>query len=363
MTTGTTDILHGQSEVRSLLLRTGLGSLAGRPDIRRLPGRNHNWTVTTDTGERLFIKKLEGPAEASAARIRQCLAFDRMLGQSESAELFSPRLLAVDAEANVLVFACVDEAHTAADLIREDRLLPELVYSLGRTVGLLHHLPVEELLREEEASPLLPSMELLDALPLPLFEASSAAELQTWALLQGDADLGTALRHLLELDRSAPRVAAHCDLRLDQFLVADDAVYLTDFEEFQAADAARDLGGVVGDLLHRALLDAAVSDGAASDPPSRERMLGHLADGIRAARPRITAFWDGYRDTRPSDDGKLAERVTAFAGWHLLDRMLAGARTAPRLAALPRAVAGIGRKALLTPENFLASFGLTEARG
>ncbi|WP_052488861.1 class V lanthionine synthetase subunit LxmK [Streptomyces sp. 150FB] len=365
MTDATTDTLDEYSEVQALLTRSGFGSLAGQADVRKLPGRNHNWIGTTDTGERVFVKKLEGPTEASAARIRQCVTFDRILRSGSASELLSPRLLATDAEASVLVFACVDESRTAAEVAREERLTSDLAYSLGHTVGLLHNLPVEEIVNDKGASPLLPSEELLEALPIALFEASSAAELQAWSILQNDVALGEALRQLLHQERLADRVAAHCDLRLDQFLVVDGAVdgtvYLTDFEEFQAGDAARDLGGVVGDLLHRALLDAATSDGAASESPSHARMLAQLTDGIGSVRPRITAFWSGYRDTRPSGDSHLAERVAAFAGWHLLDRLLAGARTAPRLAALPRAMAGIGRKALLTPEAFIPTLGLLEA--
>ncbi|MFE1312191.1 class V lanthionine synthetase subunit LxmK [Streptomyces sp. NPDC058755] len=351
------------AEVADLLVRTGLGSLDGQGDIRRLPGRNQNWLATTDSGRRVFVKKLEGPAQASAARIRQCLAFDRTLRSAEPTELLSPQLLAADPESGLLVFAGVERAKTAAELIREEELTSELAYSLGRVVGLLHTLPVDELRHDEEISPLLPSEELLASIPLSLFEASSAAELQVWSLMQNDEALGQSLRRLLSNERRADRVAAHCDLRLDQFLVSDGTVYLTDFEEFRAGDAARDLGGVIGDLLHRALLDAAAGDRSAEGPATRERMLARLTDGIRKVRPRNTAFWTGYRDTGPSADSRLAERVTAFVGWHLLDRLLAGARTAPRLAALPRAMAGIGRKALLTPEAFLATLGLTEARG
>ncbi|MGV9252866.1 class V lanthionine synthetase subunit LxmK [Streptomyces sp. NPDC003697] len=362
MTAGATGTLDGYPEVQELLIRTGF-DLAGQTDVRKLPGRNHNWIGTTDTGERIFVKKLEGPAEASAARIRQSVTFDRILRSDASAELLSPRLLVADTEASVLVFTCVDEARTAAQLVSDGRLTSDLAYSLGHTVGLLHNFPVEQIGHDEEASPLLPSEELLEALPIALFEASSAAELQAWSLLQNDPALGGALRRLLQRERLSVRVAAHCDLRLDQFLITDGAVYLTDFEEFQAGDAARDLGGVVGDLLHRALLDAATSDGATLEPPSHARMLGRLTEGIGSVRPRITAFWNGYRDIRPDGvgDSGLAERVAGFAGWHLLDRLLAGARTAPRLAAIPRAMAGIGRKALLAPDAFLPTLGLAEA--
>ncbi|MEV6419716.1 class V lanthionine synthetase subunit LxmK [Streptomyces sp. NPDC051662] len=357
---GTLDQFH---EVQGILTHTGVGLLARTTDLRRLPGRNRNWICTTDSGARVFVKKLEGPREASAARVRQCLSFEQSLARADSAELFTPRLLGADPAAAVLVFSCVDEAKTAVELMREERLTHDLAHSLGHTVGLLHNLPTDDLPRERATNPLLPSEELLEAIPLALFESSSAAELQVWALLQNDADLIAALRRLLRREREAETVAAHCDLRLDQFLVADDGrVHLTDFEEFRAGDPARDLGGVVGDLLYRTLLAATARARESDQAASRDRMVTLLAEAIGQVRPLTSVFWSGYHGTRTGTDGLLAERVTAFAGWYLLDRLLAGARSAPRLAALPRAMAGIGRKALLAPDAFVATLGLTEVQ-
>lgn len=361
MTGGPVSTLDQLREVQGILSRTGLGLLAHTTDLRRLPGRNRNWICTTENGTRVFVKKLEGPREASAARVRQCLSFERSLARAGSTALVAPRLLGADPEAAVLVFSCVDETKTAVELMREEQLTHDLAHSLGHTVALLHNLPTDDLQPERATSPLLPSEELLEAIPLALFESSSAAELQVWALLQNDADLVAALRQLLRCEGEADTVAAHCDLRLDQFLVADDGtIYLTDFEEFRAGDAARDLGGVVGDLLYRTLLDAATSARESTQAASRDRMVTRLAEGIGQVRPLASAFWSGYHGTKPGIDSRLAERVTAFAGWHLLDRLLAGARSAPRLAALPRAMAGIGRKALLTPDAFVATLGLKE---
>jgi hypothetical protein len=360
VTDATLDRPDELTEVQTILTRTGLGPLAGQADLRRLPGRNRNWICTTDTGTRVFVKKLQGPAAASAARVRQYLAFEKALAKAEPAALSAPRLLGADPEAGVLVFTCLEGGRTGAEVWRDGGFTPELAHCLGRTVALLHSLPVDDLLRDPATNPLLPSEELLEAIPLALFESSSAGELQVWALLQNDAELAVALRRLLGREREAEPVAAHCDLRLDQFLVGDDGVHLTDFEEFRAGDAARDLGGVVGDLLYRALLEAAAASRESGESPSRARMVEVLAEGIRGVRPLTTAFWNGYLDTAAPADGRLAERTTAFTGWHLLDRLLAGARSAPRLAALPRAMAGIGRKALLTPEAFVATLGLTE---
>ncbi|KUN87760.1 hypothetical protein AQJ66_08980 [Streptomyces bungoensis] len=79
MRDGATDTLDACTERHDLLTRTGFGSLAGQPDVRKPPGRNDNRIGTTDTGQRVFAKRLEGPAEASAARIRQSVTFDRIL--------------------------------------------------------------------------------------------------------------------------------------------------------------------------------------------------------------------------------------------------------------------------------------------
>ncbi|MFZ3470962.1 class V lanthionine synthetase subunit LxmK [Streptomyces sp. 4.24] len=350
-------------EANAFLVRLGLGTLAGQPDRKSLPGRNTNVSGTTDTGRGVFVKKLEGPKEVVETRIQQCLAFERLLRHDPEPRLSSPRCLGSDLGSQLMVFELVEDSVTAADLVKDHGLTDGLARSLGHTIGQLHNLPVNQLRQTGPSTPLLPSAELLDGLPVALFEASSAAELQVWSLLQNDGPLADALRALLTQERQAEPVAAHCDLRLDQFLIAGGRVHLTDLEEFQAGDAARDLGGVVGDLLHRAVLHAATSESpdrdAADAAPSREQMLTQLTSGIRGARPTIQAFWNGYLEERPAA-GALAARVVAFAGWHLLDRLLAGARTAPRLAALPRAAAGIGRRALLTPEKFVLTLGLVE---
>ncbi|MFD9268726.1 class V lanthionine synthetase subunit LxmK [Streptomyces goshikiensis] len=347
-------------EVNAFLVSLGLGTLAGQPDRKYLPGRNTNMSGTTDTGQGVFVKKLEGPQQVAETRIQQCLAFEQLLQQYPEPQLFSPRCLGSELGSQLMVFELVEDAVTAADLVKDHGLTNSLARSLGNTVGHLHNLPVDQLRQSGPSTPLLPSAELLDGLPVALFEASSAAELQVWSLLQNDVALADALRALLERERQAEPVAAHCDLRLDQFLIASGRIHLTDLEEFQAGDAARDLGGVVGDLLHRAVLDAATSENPDRDAaPSREQMLTQITSGIRLARPTIQAFWNGYLEQRPAGSA-LAARVVAFAGWHLLDRLLAGARTAPRLAALPRAAAGIGRRALLTPDKFILTLGLVE---
>ncbi|MFF1918365.1 class V lanthionine synthetase subunit LxmK [Streptomyces sp. NPDC058239] len=364
MPSHTTPPLSEFPEINAFLARLGLGELTSPDSIRGRKGRNPHWSGVTDSGRKVFVKRLDAPAELSAARIRQSLAFDRLLRSHPHLGLSSPRCLGADVDGRLLVFELVEEARTAAELTNEGELTEDLAYELGVTVGRLHELPVTTLRGDPAPTPLLPSLELLEGLPAPMFEAASAAELQMWSLVQDDSGLLEAVRGLLTREQLATPVAAHCDLRLDQFLVSQGKVFLTDLEEFRAGDPARDLGGVVGDVLHRAVLDAAALEpaGEGDDATARSRMVSQVAEGIRSARPVIAAFRLGYRTAR-ADAGTAVEtsRVVAFAGWHLLDRLLAGAGNAARLSALGRAAAGIGRKALLSPGAFVPTLGLGEA--
>ncbi|GAB3654544.1 hypothetical protein GCM10027589_13250 [Actinocorallia lasiicapitis] len=341
--------------VGPLLTRLHLGSLSDPEAVSPIPGRNRNWRAVTDAGHQVFIKQLDGPDDQSAVRMRQCLAFDRLI-TAQAGVIATPRYLGSDLDAHVLVYEFIDGACSLADLARDQTITTRHAHSVGEIIGSLHTLPVEGTDKPHERTRLLPSAELLEAIPISLFENSSAAELQAWGLMQRDGELVAAIKRLLESEHRASSVTAHCDLRLDQLLVANGELYLTDLEDFQPADPARDTGGIVGDLLHRAILAAASS----GDTPAPDRALTieRIAAGIEGVRPYVGAFWNGYHAARPKPDVGLAERTVAFAGWHLLDRLLAGARQAPRLGALARAAAGIGRTALLTPAPCIETIGL-----
>jgi hypothetical protein len=211
--------------------------------------------------------------------------------------------------------------------------------------------------RLDRTTPRLPSAELLDGLPRGVYAACSAAELQAWGLMQRDRPLTDAIRLLLMRQSQALGTPAHCDLRLEQVLLGGDTLYLCDWEEFRVADPARDVGSFAGEWLHQAITTMAASDGDA-DALSHAEILRRITAGIERERPRIVAFWAGYRHARPAGDLDLAVRAAAFAGWHMFDRMLAVARRFARLRAIDRAAAGVGRTILLSPAAHAQTLGL-----
>jgi hypothetical protein len=350
-------------EVQDFLDDLGLGAFAGG-DLEALLGRNDNWAGSTTTGARVFVKRVGGPSgEEALRRFRRILAFEE-LAERSGAPVRRPPTLGNDAERRLLAFELLEDVRTGAELAAEDAFDGPLAREAGRVVGVVHGLdPRPAGVRLDTDPHPLPPLGLLQALSVGGFLDASAAELEAWSVLQSDLALGEALVGLRRREREAPCVPIHADLRLDQFLVdADGTLFLTDWEEFRLGDAARDVGGIAGEWLHRAVLGiAATADPSVPDlEPSHDAIVARGVEELDRVRPRIAAFWAGYRETRPAADAELAERATAFAGWHLLDRMLASARERGRLMAVERAAAGIGRTALLDPARFTAALGLDE---
>ena len=333
-----------------------LGALDPPVGADMLPGRNQNWTARSGSGLRFFVKRFTGPSADARPRMRRALDFERLCA-SRMAEI-SPHILARDEASLLLAFEFVEDATTGADLIAETADGADFAARAGRAIGSLHALGAGEALGNllpDDVPPALPSAQLLRGLPLSLFRNCSAGELKAWRLMQEDALLAEAVDRLLAQSEKAPRVPAHCDLRLDQFLVTPDRLCVIDWEEFRLADAARDVGSFAGECVYHAITGWAEPG---SEPDSDEDVMRHCASGIEEARLAIAAFWSAYRAAPHADDPDLATRSTAFAGWHMFDRMLASARHSVRLSAIQRAAAGIGRGMMTAPADAAATIGL-----
>lgn len=343
-------------QVNGLLTHLNLGEFG--PKVSAHLGRNDNWAGETTTGAKVFVKHVGGEGEEAARRFARLVAFEALVARGGGPR--SPRCLGWDERERLIAFELLDDAESGSELAADDRFTPELAHAAGTILARLHDLPADGL--DDGPAPL-PPLGALRALSLDAFAAASAAELEAWSLLQHDADLVRALVRLREREAAAPPRPVHADLRLDQFLLAPDGtLHLTDWEEFRRGDAARDVGGFAGEWLHRAILGIA-SPQDASVPeldPTHAAVVERGVQELERLRPNVVAFWAGYREAAGSADPGLAERATAFAGWHLLDRMLASAAQRPRLRAVERAAAGIGRTALLDPARFVEVLGLGE---
>jgi hypothetical protein len=350
-------------EANDVLLRLGLGRLplSARPST--FPGRNENWAGTTEYEIGVFVKRFGGPPSASLRQLRRSLAFWQV--PATVGAVPAPRLLGYDEPARLLVSELITGAVTGAELAATGAFGKDLATRAGLALARLHGAAAPDPLpgcSPGDRLPALPSAELLHGLTPEVFYACSAGELKAWGLMQDDPELAPAVESLLSLEERAPLVPAHCDLRLDQFLLAGSRMYVADWEEFRLADAARDVGSFAGEWLYRAVTGWAADGAGGTDTLTHEEILRRCTEGIGWASAVISAFWSGYRQARGQFDVGLPGRAAAFAGWHLLDRMLAASRDAVRLSAVQRAAAGIGRTILLAPDEAAATIGLGRAR-
>lgn len=347
-------------EVDALLARLGMGPFL-RSEITAPPGRNDVWIGPTASGRRVFVKRLVG----NPGYVQECLgrlvAFECSRAGIDPGVLRAPELLAIDEPAGLCVFACIDAAVPGSELAAGDRFGEPLAAAAGRGIGAVHASAVHLLGELDNSAPHMPSPELLVGLPEGMYDTLTVAELDSWRMLQHDHQLRAAIDALCAAEARAPKVPSHCDLRLDQFLIAGDALYITDWEEFRLADPARDVGNYAGQWLQRSMLDIVTSRGESAFLDidlTHEVVMKRGVEHLGRLRSRIERFWVAYREQRGDVDPGLATRATAFAGWHLLDRLLASAARTTRVSGIERAAAGIGRAALVHPERFATALGL-----
>ena len=326
-------------------------------DVVGYVGRNDNWGLTVSGGRQVFVKRLTGAADETAGRLARALDFAELVRAAPPRHWRVAELLGADAEARVMVFEQVSDAVSAGERI--DDLDVRLARRIGRAVGELHSMPAGPTAAAKPLSPRVASR--LSALTLEEYAQASGAELEAWGLLQHDKQMVRALAGLAERSQAAPQVPSHRDLRLDQILLAGDDIYLVDWEEYRLADPAVDVGSFIGEWLHRAASAMFAGAGGEQTPAeAHESLVQRGARELEVVRPLIMAFWTGYRREYPIDQG-LAARATAYAGWHLFDRMLAKSRYSTHLGALDRGIAGIGRNALIGGPEFVATIGLGDA--
>ena len=331
--------------VEATLAAAGLGSFVDLPSAAR--GRNENWLGQTTTGAHVFVKRVSGGAGTVRARVDAIEAAQRVLDPVEGVR--TPAILAVSRDDGVVVFERLLDATDGGTLLGEDEMTPEVADDLGRCLAATHAAAVPpgvEVSREPSA---LPPVGSLTALPLGMLPQLSAAELETWSLLQRDHELVAALAALRQDEAATDPVPVHGDLRLDQFLLADGALFLCDWEEFRLGDPARDLGALVGEFLNHAF--SALTETEEGEVVDHDSIMRRGSERLDEALPTIRRALAAYEaeSGRPLDD--VLVRACRFAGWHLIDRLLAAAHEKARLHPLARAVAGIGRSIVTDPTS------------
>ncbi|MFE9703332.1 class V lanthionine synthetase subunit LxmK [Streptomyces sp. NPDC005930] len=348
--------LDSVPEVDALLAQLGVGSF-DRTTVTTSLGRNDNWSGNTAGGSSVFVKRFNGPDRN--IRMSRTTAFCSAARNSVT----TPQLIGADEENGLLVFSRLADGRSGAELAADDAFDEALCARAGQAVAAVHGLDPAGF--DCTAHPLPPTANL-EAVPYDFYTDATAAELATWRLMHGDPDLADAVRRLRHSDDGLlpSRCPLHGDMRLDQFLLAQGELYLTDFEEARIGDPARDIGAFAGEWLFQAARGIPVTLAESSPSghvPTHEEIIATGVGEIEQRSPLVRRFYRAYLEHAPAavrQDTALASRAAAYAGWHMLDRMLATASSATRLSPVSKAAAGIGRTVLLDPAEFTSSLGL-----
>ncbi|GAA4012964.1 hypothetical protein GCM10022247_39470 [Allokutzneria multivorans] len=341
---------------RELLARLGLG-LPLESAAVAYSGRNANWAGPTSGGAEVFVKR------TADSGMRRAVAFELFASARTPQHLRAPQCLGWDLDAGLHVTRLLADSVPANEVADDGDFTAGLAEETGLAIGELHGwAPTADVPVHQEIPILGGIARLFDELPLPVYLEASGAELEVWRLVQPDRELRAVLNALAAQESVTVRTPVHGDLRLDQLRIADGAVHLTDWEEFGLADPAVDVGAFVGQWVQRAVLGITEPDrDAVENSLSHKDIIQRTTAGLNEVRPIVEAFWSGYRAARGGAGDGLAARATAFAGWHMFDRMIAVARESSQVSAVQRAAAGIGRRLLLDPARYAGVVGLGAA--
>lgn len=325
--------------------------------LRSILGRNINWRGTRRSGEHFFAKKLIGYDSTNR--------FTRSLAAGALADRIpTPELLCHHQERSVLVFSVPRGAEQVRGWFGGREPDEQSLVECGEVLGKLHALNLTAEVGDTRF--VAPPLSDLKAISVDVYNHLTAGQIEAFRLLHSDPTVSASVAKLRAREDAALEhyTPVHGDIRLDQFLISEEGIFVIDFEEFRRGDPARDLGSLVGSILHSAILSIPErlkderSIGVATT--DREIMEAGSSSLERVAQV-ISEIWARYQGSRgdTSADPDLPVRATAFAGWHMFDRLLASSEAASMLSPGILAAAGIGRSLLSDPDGHAESIGLT----
>ncbi|NRD09926.1 phosphotransferase [Rathayibacter agropyri] len=317
----------------------------------RLVGRNRSTVVSSAEGL-VFRKVFSGEPADADRRFRNTLEWEDV--RRTRALTFSPVILSSDAQARTVVFPYLLEARSlqqVLDSAQETDEVERLFARAGAILGELHSIVGLRPTMNADGSAEEP-LHGFDWLTPAAYARASGGELDCWRLFQHDAEFIEVVRAWTTGQRRFAMVPSHGDLRPDQFLVgADGEPVLIDWEEFTIAPAHRDVAGLLGAVLFDAVVRAftGINSPESSVLDFHNLLLDRGETMLSRARPVAAAVLEGYhsRCTEQLDRDELARGI----GWYVIERVIARSMMSYSLPAADRALAGIGRQAMLEPDS------------
>ncbi|PHV68348.1 phosphotransferase [Williamsia muralis] len=329
-------------------------------EVKPLLGRNISGQITFEGSHTVFIKRMTGLGAAD--RYIRSVSFHDAIDVSDApAHTATPALLARDNDSHTVVYEFIDNGVSAGQLLRDDDIDSATLERVGRCVAGLHCLPVRDASVTDHSTPFFPPHGP-NAISTQMYYGSTMGQLDMWRIIQSDSGLRAALDQLATTP--TPKVPIHGDLRGDQILLAGETNWILDWEDFRLQDGARDVGALMGEVFyHRMRKSLASFAGGDEESVTDTEIIERGTAALAEATPGARAVWDAYRAVRADAAApEFVARSVQYFGWQLFDRALAAGTYFGRLSALDRALAGIGREAILGGGDYAEALGMTEGR-
>jgi len=322
------------------------------------PGRNDSEIVGHGTAKRLR-KHLRGDPRDVSRRMDNLAAWDRLLEGSPGFP--SPRLTAWDRDGHVVEHEFVEHQSSLQDLLAagpSDTLTTALSRA-AELVARIHGAAAPEQRLPTHGIDLGRRPSAFMALAVSDYAECSGAELDVWGMLQHDTELQEALEGwqrtlTVPTAHQGPR---HGDVRPDQFLVrADGSLVVIDLEEFGWGATVTDLSALAGSILFDAMTRTfgSVIDEGDDVLSIHQGFMDRGEAALLAASPALVSLVSSYEHA----SGRRVDlmQLTCGAGWFIMERIIARSKMSYRLAAGERAIAGVGRQAIVDPASALPLF-------
>lgn len=336
------------------LKETGLLTDTDVSDIVPMLGRNVSGIVTI-SNTKYFVKVITGLYRETRFE-RSTSFFSGKLNLPD--QIRTPQLLFVHSDTHTVIYETIDNAESLSDLAQDNEISMPLLERVGRAIAALHSTKPSAPEAISDERPGLPPISNA-AIPLDLVEGSTMGQLDLWRIIQSDLELGEGLNALVSTD--SPLTPVHGDLRTDQIFYSNNDIWIIDWEDFHLGDPARDLGGILGELLFHQLRQL-VNQAADEHGEVTDESIHHAgAMLIDAARPSLQTVWQGYLEQSTLNKSFLTsfrKRVIGYIGWQMFERTMAIGTYLGRITAFERALSGIGRNLILNTDAYSTVLGL-----
>ncbi|MBF7126198.1 hypothetical protein ITR00_09280 [Pediococcus pentosaceus] len=311
-----------------------------------LNGRNESQSNHIN-GTKVIEKRLNGETKDKERRMNNMKVFDSLL--NEKLQIKSPRLVHINEDKFVVSHEWVENATTLEDLLQNDlKRFIDLIPNAMKYLAEINNLPTS--INESKNSVVIDNtLSPLVAISEYAYTECTGAELELFSILQHDSDL---LKGLITKNQKVVAGVRHGDMRLDQFLVTDlNVLIIVDFEEFGVGDSLTDLAGFLGSILFNTLLD--VFSKASMDASSEEdvnRMF--MEKGEKKLMEIKPLFQQAISKYSKYNHGSIDFSVlSADIGWFILERIISRSKFTFRLSSVDKAIAGVGRQAIVNPDS------------